>query len=102
MRSEFIKSGAVTEMATASSPTTQIWSNRSGFTWEGKPDGFQEDFAWTEVSVDYGKTVGLKVIEGRDFSRDFASDSLGVLINETAKKYMGVENPGRDAYPRYG
>ena len=93
MRNEFINSGAVVEMATSSSPTTRIWSNRSGFTWEGKPDGFQEDLAWTEVSVDYAKTIGLKIIEGRDFSRDFASDSLGVLINATAKKYLGMENP---------
>lgn len=93
MRSEFIKSGAVVEMATSSSPTTNIWSNRSGFTWEGKPDGFQEDLAWTEVSVDYAKTLNLKIVEGRDFSRDFATDSLGVLINETAKKYLGMENP---------
>ena len=93
MRDEFIKSGAVVQMATSSSPTTRIWSNRSGFTWEGKPDGFQEDLAWTEVSVDYAKTLNLRILEGRDFSRDFASDSLGVLINATAKKYLGMENP---------
>ncbi len=93
MRSEFKKSGAVVEMATSSSPTTRIWSNRSGFTWEGKPEGFQEDLAWTEVSPEYAKTLNLKVIEGRDFSRDFASDSLGILINATAKRYLGMENP---------
>jgi ABC-type antimicrobial peptide transport system permease subunit len=93
MRNEFINSGAVVEMATSSSPTTQIWSNRSGYTWEGKPDGFQEDLAWTEVSVDYAKTIGLKIVEGRDFSRDFPSDSLGVLINSTAKKYLGMPDP---------
>ncbi len=93
MRSEFLNSGAVVSMATSSSPTTRIWSNRSGFTWEGKPDGFQEDLAWTEVSPEYAKTLNLKIVEGRDFSRDFASDSLGVLINETAKSYLGLENP---------
>jgi ABC-type antimicrobial peptide transport system permease subunit len=93
MRSEFIGSGAVMEMSTSSSPTTQIWSNRSGFTWEGKTEGFQEDLAWTEVSTEYAKSLGLKIVEGRDFSRDFATDSLGVLINETAKKYLGMENP---------
>ncbi|WP_222983674.1 ABC transporter permease [Flagellimonas meishanensis] len=93
MRSEFIKSGAAIEMATSSSPTTRIWSNRSGFTWEGKPEGFQEDLAWTEVSAEYAKTLNLKIVEGRDFSRDYASDSLGVLINETAKRYLGMENP---------
>lgn len=93
MRTEFLTSGAVMEMSTSSSPTTQIWSNRSGFTWEGKPEGFQEDLAWTEVSTEYATSLGLKIIEGRDFSRDFATDSLAVLINETAKEYLGMENP---------
>lgn len=93
MRSEFIKSNAVVEMATSSSPTTRIWSNRSGYTWEGKPEGFQEDFAWTEVSHEYAKALNLKVVAGRDFSKAFASDSNAVLINQTAQKYMGLTDP---------
>jgi ABC-type antimicrobial peptide transport system permease subunit len=93
MRNEFLESNAVLEMATSSSPTTRIWSNRSGFTWDGKPEGFQEDFAWTSVSPEYAKTLNLKIIEGRDFSRAFASDSNAVLINQTAVKYMGITNP---------
>ncbi|MEC8831941.1 MAG: ABC transporter permease [Bacteroidota bacterium] len=93
MREEFINSGAITEMSTSSAPTTRIWSNRSGFNWEGKPEGFQEDLAWTEVSPEYAKRLGLKIVAGRDFSRDFASDSTAVLLNETAVKYMGLENP---------
>ena len=93
MRAEFIGSGAVVEMSTSSSPTTRIWSNRGGFVWDGKPEGFQEDLAWTEVSPEYAKSLNLKIVEGRDFSRDFSSDSLGILINETAKKYLGMENP---------
>lgn len=93
MRDEFIKSGAITEMSTSSAPTTRIWSNRSGFDWEGKPEGFQEDLAWTEVSPEYAKSLNLKIVDGRDFSREFASDSTGVLLNETAVKYMGIEDP---------
>ncbi|MCK0161264.1 ABC transporter permease [Allomuricauda sp. F6463D] len=93
MREEFINSGAVTEMSTSSAPTTRIWSNRSGFDWEGKPEGFQEDLAWTEVSPEYAKSLNLKIIEGRDFSREYASDSTAVLLNETAVKYMGLNNP---------
>ena len=93
MREEFINSGAVTEMSTSSAPTTRIWSNRSGFDWEGKPEGFQEDLAWTEVSPEYAKSLNLKIVEGRDFSREFASDSTAVLLNETAVKYMGLQNP---------
>ncbi len=93
MRSEFIASGAAIEMATSSSPTTQIWSNRAGYDWDGKPEGFQEDFAWTYVSTEYAKTLNLKIVAGRDFSKDFASDSNAVLINQTAVKYMGITDP---------
>lgn len=93
MREEFINSGAVTEMSTSSAPTTRIWSNRSGFDWEGKPEGFQEDLAWTEVSPEYSQSLNLKIVAGRDFSREFASDSTAVLLNESAVKYMGLKDP---------
>jgi ABC-type antimicrobial peptide transport system permease subunit len=93
MRNEFLNSNAVIEMSSSSSPTTQVWSNRSGYTWEGKQEGFQEDFAWTQVSYEYAKSLKLKFIAGRDFSREFASDSNAVIINETAVKYMGIKDP---------
>jgi len=93
MRSEFLNSNAVVEMSASSSPTTQIWSNRGGFEWEGKPEGFQEDLAWTEVTHEYAKSLNMKIVEGRDFSREFASDSNAILINQTAKKYLGMAEP---------
>ncbi len=93
MRTQFLSSGAVEEMSGSSSPTTNIWSNRSGFLWDGKPEGFQEDLAWTSVTTEYAKSLGLKVIMGRDFSREMASDSNAMLVNKTFCKYIGVENP---------
>ncbi len=93
MRNQFLASGAAIEMSTSSSPTTRIWSNRGGYTWEGKSEGFQEDFAWTEVSTEYVKSLGMKIVEGRDFSREFATDSNAVLLNRTAVTYMGIKNP---------
>ncbi|AXT50382.1 ABC transporter permease [Aquimarina sp. BL5] len=93
MRNQFIASGGAVEMATTSSPTTDVWSNRGGYTWEGKPVGFQEDLAYTDVSYEFIETLGAKIIEGRGFSRDFPTDSLGVLLNKTAVEYMGIKNP---------
>ncbi len=93
MRRELISSGAVVEMSSASSPTTEVHSNRGGYLWEGKPEGFQEDLAYTAVSPEYVKSLGLKIIAGRDFSRDFASDSSAVILNKTAVTYMGLKNP---------
>jgi len=93
MRNQFIASGGATEMATTSSPTTNVWSNRSGYTWEGKPSGFQEDFAFTSVSYEFTEALGLKIIAGRGFSREFPSDSLAVILNKTAVDYMGIKDP---------
>ena len=49
--------------------------------------------AWTEVTPEYAKSLGMKVVDGRDFSREFATDSNAVLLNRTAVKYMGIKNP---------
>lgn len=93
MKTQFIASGGAINMTTMSSPTTDVWSNRSGFTWEGKPVGFQEDMAYTGTSYDFVETLGLKLTAGRGFSKEFASDSTAVILNEAAIKYMGIKNP---------
>ena len=93
MRNQFIASGAVKEMAGTSSPMTSVWSNRSGYTWDGKPPTLQEEFTHTSVTYEFVEALGLKIIEGRGFSRQFPSDSLAVILNKTAVSYMGIENP---------
>ena len=46
------------------------------------------------IGYDYLETLGLKLIEGRDFSQEFPSDSVGaVIINETLAKYMNWDKP---------
>jgi putative ABC transport system permease protein len=50
----------------------------------------------SEVSVDYDyiETLGLKIIEGRNFSREFGADSLArFIINETSVRELGVISP---------
>ena len=93
MRNQFIESGAAIEMAGTSSPTTNVWSNVSGYNWEGKVPGFQEEFAVTSVSQEFVEGLGLKIVDGRGFSRQFATDSMGVILNKTAVSYMGLKSP---------
>jgi ABC-type antimicrobial peptide transport system permease subunit len=45
------------------------------------------------VTHEHGKTVGWQFVQGRDFSREIASDSSGIVINEAAMKHMNLENP---------
>ena len=93
LRTELKSAGAIEELAESSSPMTEVWSNNGGFDWKGKDPALQTDFATNWVTHEYGKTVNWKVKEGRDFSREFSTDSTAMLINEAAAKFMGVKDP---------
>jgi putative ABC transport system permease protein len=93
VKNELVNSGAIVSMAEAGSPPTAFWSNNAGFDWEGKDPNQAVEFPNVEVSFDYGKTVGWQFEGGRDFSKEFLTDSTGFVINETAAKFMGMKNP---------
>ncbi|HZE86545.1 MAG TPA: ABC transporter permease [Puia sp.] len=93
MRNDLINSGAAINMAESNSPTTEVWSNQSGFDWNGKDPNLNPSFAIIKSTHDYGKTIGWQFAAGRNFSRDFASDSAGMILNESAVKYMGLKDP---------
>ncbi|WP_291193828.1 ABC transporter permease [Dyadobacter sp.] len=93
VRHELKSSGAITEMAESGSPATETWSSTSGFEWKGKDPEQSVDFSFDEVSYDYGKTVGWQFTQGRDFSREFATDSVALVVNEAAVKFMGLQHP---------
>jgi ABC-type antimicrobial peptide transport system permease subunit len=93
IRDELKSSGAILDMTESGSPTTQVWNSNGGFTWKGKDPGLAVDFPNNGVSYEYGKTVGWVFKEGRDFSRDYATDSSTFVINESAAKFLGFKNP---------
>ncbi len=45
------------------------------------------------VGYDFIKTMHLQMAQGRDFSKDFATDSVGYIINESALKIIGYKDP---------
>jgi len=92
VRQELKTSGAILEMTESGSPTTQTWNSNGGFEWKGKDPSLAVDFPNNGCSFEYGKTVGWQFKEGRDFSRDYATDSLAFVINEAAAKFLGFKN----------
>jgi putative ABC transport system permease protein len=51
------------------------------------------------VDYDYIKTLRIKLIEGRNFSEQFGTDSSSAIINEAAVKQFGFTNPiGKKIY----
>jgi ABC-type antimicrobial peptide transport system permease subunit len=93
IRKELQDDGTIIEMAQSGSPTTEVWVTNAAFAWEGKDPSQTVGFPNNAVNHEYGKTIGWEVIEGRDFSRDFASDSSALILNEAAAKFIGFEDP---------
>jgi predicted permease len=93
LRNRLKGTGDVAEMAESESAVTDVSSHNGGFTWPGKPAGLQEDFGTLTVTYEYGKTIGWQFLDGRDFSKSYRTDSLAVVINESAAKYMGLQHP---------
>ncbi|MFL5741291.1 MAG: ABC transporter permease [Flavisolibacter sp.] len=53
---------------------------------------------WT-VDYDYLPTMGMQMVKGRNFSRDYGADSTSVIINETAAKLLNYDDPlGKKIY----
>jgi len=93
-RQEAIDIGAITDGAKTSSKITFndafVWN----VNWPGQVAGEEKiPFDCMAVTYHFINTYGLKLIEGRDFSKDFLSDSTGIILNEASVKLMRLKNP---------
>jgi len=53
------------------------------------------------ADYDFARTYGLEIAEGRYYSKDYLTDTVGIIINETAVKNFGfTDDPvGKKIYP---
>lgn len=93
VQTELKNSGAVSAMAESSGAITYVNEVDNGFSWSGKTPSAQGNFGVVFVSHEFGKTIGWSFKEGRDFSINFGTDSTGIILNETAAKFMGLQHP---------
>jgi ABC-type antimicrobial peptide transport system permease subunit len=92
-RTELLRSGAVSNVAESSSPTTGIYSGANNMVWSGKDPNNQTEFGTISSSSEFGSTIGWTIAQGRDFSPELATDSQAFVLNEAAVKVMGLTRP---------
>jgi ABC-type antimicrobial peptide transport system permease subunit len=93
IRNDLINTGVVENMAESSSPTTNVYSNQIGYEWDGKVPGTNPLFGTIATTRDFGKTIGWHIRKGRDFSRDFPSDTSAMILNQSAVELTGFKDP---------
>jgi ABC-type antimicrobial peptide transport system permease subunit len=83
----------IKDVSRMSNNLTQIVNKTSEINWEGKDPTSGIEFAWSMVGYDFAKTLNAQMSQGRDFSKDFPTDSVGYVLNETALKITGYKDP---------
>jgi putative ABC transport system permease protein len=72
----------------------RTWRSAGNFDWEGKEARDDLDMVYTGVDYDFFRTLEIEMVEGRVFSRDYASDEKeAVILNQSAVEAMGIDNP---------
>lgn len=89
---ELLATGVVESVTKSNSSITDINSNNF-LGWPGKPEDLRVIFTTIATEYDYTKTMGIKILEGRDFSEDFKSDTAAILINKAALELMNLNDP---------
>lgn len=83
---------AIREVSKANSSLVQVQNQNSSVSWPGKTDNQQVFFRTVVVDYDFVETMGLKVIEGRSFKKDF-QDTASFIVSKHAVEVMGLTDP---------
>jgi hypothetical protein len=91
VREELDQHPNIENVAMSSSLPGYINPGTNHVDWEGKTpdiDVVMHDFP---VGYDFIEIMGMSILEGRSFSRIFATDSSGYILNETAVRSMNLQ-----------
>ncbi len=95
IKHDLLSSGAVVSATRCANPITRRWSDSWGFAWKGSTKQDEKtDFVALGTDADFVKTIGVKLIAGRDIDIfNYSTDSNAVMLNESAVKIMRLEHP---------
>ena len=93
LRADLLNTGVVTELSQSNNKIVDDYGGTTNVSWRGKSPDMRPLLIAGSITHDYGKTVGWTVVEGRDFSKNYSSDTTAMIINEAAVKLMGFNAP---------
>ena len=93
LKNDLLQTGAVTSVTTATSPATTVWAHTDVDMFPGKRPGETVEMGRIDVSSDYFKTLGMRMLQGRDFIPGLKADTNNVIFNEAAIKRLRLTNP---------
>jgi ABC-type antimicrobial peptide transport system permease subunit len=92
-KNELLTANLVSNVSRSSAATTYIGSSANNLEWRGKDPNAQAVFGTILIDPEYAETIKWEIISGRNFSNQLATDSFAFILNESAAKQMGLQNP---------
>lgn len=92
IKQELLKAGMINSVTRTFSPITEVWWKSPAPDWKGKPADAQIIVTGFSTDVDFTKTMGVKMLQGKDFS-GLPADSSAMMLNQAAVAAMGLKNP---------
>ena len=92
-RLQALNNSGITGVSSISESPDDIDNSTTWVDWDGKTPNASPQFTQVVIGYDFVKTMGLKMMQGRDFSRSFATDSAGYIVNEAALKIINYKDP---------
>jgi putative ABC transport system permease protein len=94
LKNDLLASGLVESVASSTSPATQVSSHFMLEDWPGKNAGEENvNIGAIWVSDSYFKTLGMAFSSGHNFTGDWKSDTLNVIVNEAMVRRIGLKDP---------
>jgi putative ABC transport system permease protein len=92
-KNDMLGTGMVSSVTKSSSPITEIYAWTVADDWPEKNPGETVSLPLLAVSPDYFKTLGMQILQGRDFTGALGADSLSVILNSAAVKRFRFKEP---------
>ena len=94
IRDRFLQNPEVLHVTASMALPTNIQSSPGTPEWEGKSPDTKMEIKADFVDYDYIETFGIPLVEGRSFSRSYATDEeTAFIVNEEAVRRMGLQKP---------
>jgi len=92
-RNELLQNPDVASVARAFQPPGEMSAIIRGLRWQGMEAGDSAAFGYIPVDYDTLDLLGMKIVQGRKFSREFPADKSNFILNEKAIEAMDLEEP---------
>ena len=93
-KTEALKNPRVISISASNKRPTRRLSSNLGYKAEGLDPETPTSIKAVTVDFDFFETLGIDIVEGRSFSKEYGSDlAEGFILNEAAVKEIGWENP---------